>query len=286
MLPHRFQSFDGTSIHWWSALPSSVKPSAKVLLVHGLGTHSDSLHFRNLRKYLNDRGLAVYGFDLRGYGKSGGRRAFVNHWRDFREDMRLFVEVVRRDEADLPLFVLGVSMGGLIAVNYALHYPEGLRGLIALAPALDTSGVPSWRRWLLRGLSKLTPKKALRTGLDVTRLTRDLKAGREFLSDPLWQPKVTVRLASEIAAGIDETLPRLPVLKMPLLVLHGSADVVVPPVAGECLYRLAGSADKKHHVYEGAYHVLTMEINREQVFDDISLWIAERSNVRKVGNSL
>ena len=180
----------------------------------------------------------------------------------------------------MPLFLLGVSMGGLIAVNFTLHYPEGIQGLIAIAPALDTSGVPSWRRWLLRGLSRVAPKLALRTGLDVTRLTRDREAAREFLRDPMWQAKITVRLASQIAVAIDETLERLPVLTMPLLVLHGSADVVVRPIASERLYQLAGSADKQHLVYEGAYHVLTMEINREHVFEEISRWIGERIKSR------
>lgn len=283
MLSHTFKSFDGTTIRCWTAMPSSARPAAKILLVHGLGTHSACLHFRYLRDYLTGMGFAVYGFDLRGYGQSGGRRAFVNEWRDFREDLRLFVEMVERDGESVPLFLLGVSLGGLIAVNYAVHHPAGIRGVITIAAALDASGVPAWLRKLSAVLAKIAPGLRLMPGLDETRLTRDQDAQREFNSDPLRQRKITVRLASETTAAMAETLEKLPSLKVPLLVMHGSADVIVPPVAGQLLYRLAGSTDKEHNVYEGAYHVLSMEINRERVFEDIGRWVIKR--MRSVLNS-
>ena len=247
------------------------------MLVHGLGTHSQSLHFGYLRDHLTSQSFAVYGFDLRGYGRSEGRRAYVKHWVDFREDLRLFVELVRRDGASAPLFLLGVSLGGLIVVNYALHHPEGIHGLIAMAPALDASGVPAARRVLLHGLSKIAPRLALKPGLDSALLTRDSKTLQVFLSDPLWQTKVTLRLASETISAMTGTLKRLPSLKLPLLVLHGTADAIIPPIAGQRLHQLAGSADKELHLYDGAYHILSMETNRAEVFSDISAWIAKRT---------
>jgi alpha-beta hydrolase superfamily lysophospholipase len=271
-----FDSFDGTQIHCWTALPASVPPSAKIVLVHGFGTHSDSLHFRYLRDHLTGEGFAVYGFDLRGFGRSGGRRAYINRWEDFREDLRLFVNAVERDGATVPLFVLGVSLGGLIAVNYALHNPDGIRGVIAMSPALDASGVPVWRRILLRGLANIMPKLALKPGLDLTRLTRDQEAQRAFLRDPLLQTKMTLRLASETIAAMAETTKMLPHLKPALLVLHGSADVIIPPVAGKRMHDLAGCADREFRAFEGAFHILSMETNREEVFDCINSWIARR----------
>ena len=280
MLPPAFNSFDGTPIHSWAALPALVPPSAKIVLVHGFGTHSDSLHFRYLRDHLTGEGFAVYGYDLRGFGRSGGRRAYVHRWRDFREDLRLFVSAVERDGATVPLFLLGVSLGGLIAVNYALHKSDGIRGVIAMSPALDASGVPAWRRILVRGLANILPKLALKTGLDVTLLTRDPEAQRAFLSDPLLEKKMTLRLASEIIAAMAETTEMLPHLKPALLVLHGSADVIIPPVAGKRLHALAGCADKEFRLFEGAFHILSMETNREEVFDCINYWIAQRLGPR------
>jgi alpha-beta hydrolase superfamily lysophospholipase len=276
MLQSFFDSFDGTQIHCWAALPASVPPSAKIVLVHGFGTHSDSLHFRYLREHLTGGGFAVYGFDLRGFGRSGGRRAYVRRWQDFRDDLRLFMRSVERDGATAPLFVLGVSLGGLIAVNSALHNPDRIQGVIAMSPALDASGVPTWRRILLRGLANIVPKLALKTGLDVTRLTRDQEAQHAFLSDPLLQTKMTLRLASQSIAAIAETTELLPHLKPALLVLHGTADVIIPPVAGKRLHDLAGCPDKEFRAFEGAFHILSMETNRKEVFDCISLWIAMR----------
>jgi len=282
MLPPTFDSFDGARLCCWAALPSSARLTSKILLVHGLGTHSECLHFCYLRDYLTSMGFAVYGFDLRGYGRSEGRRAFVNEWKDFRQDLRHFVEMVKHDGESAPLFLLGVSLGGLIAVNYVLHHPTGIQGVITIAAALDASGVPVWLRNLSAVLAKIAPRLCLTPGLDETRLTRDQYAQREFNSDPLRQRKMTLRLATETTAAMAETLERLPLLKVPLLVMHGSADVIVPPVAGQRLYRLAGSVDKESRVYEGAYHILSMEINREQVFSDISAWIAKRLDLDKL----
>ncbi len=276
MLAPAFTSSDGTKLHCWAAAPSSGTPVAKIILVHGLGTHSRSLHFEYLRDHLTSRSCAVYGFDLRGYGRSEGRRAYINRWRDFREDVRLFVDLVQRDGASAPLFLLGVSLGGLIVVNYALHHPEGIHGVIAMAPALDASGVPASRRILLHGLSTIAPKLALKPGLNSAMLTRDSKALQVFLGDPLWQTKVTLRLAAETITAMAGTLKQLPSLKLPLLVLHGSADVIIPPIAGRRLHQLAGSADKEIRLYDGAYHILSMETNRDEVFSDISSWIAKR----------
>lgn len=114
MLAPAFISSDGTKLDCWAAAPPSGAPVAKIILMHGLGTHSRSLHFGYLRDHLTSRGCAVYGFDLRGYGRSEGRRAYINRWRDFREDVRLFVDLVQRDGASAPLFLLGVSLGGLV----------------------------------------------------------------------------------------------------------------------------------------------------------------------------
>ena len=275
MLPPTFESFDGTSIHCWAALPSEGVPSAKIILVHGFGTHSDSIHFQFLRDHLTGRGVAVYSFDLRGFGRSGGRRAFIHDWQDFRDDLRLFVETVEHAGPTVPLFLLGVSLGGLIAVNYVLHNPEGVRGVIAMSPALDPSGAPAWRRMIVRALTNVVPMLALKTGLDVTRLTRDQQAQRTFLTDPFFQRKMTLRLASQILTAMTETTTLLPRLDLPLLTLHGSEDVIIPPTSATRLHQLAGSADKTLLLFDGAFHILSMETNREEVFDGISSWIAK-----------
>ena len=280
-----YRSFDGTPIHAWSVLPTSAAPRAKVILVHGFGTHSESIHFQFLRDHLTRAGVAVYGLDLRGFGRSGGRRAFVHDWQDFLEDLRLFVQAVERSGPPLNLFLSGVSLGGLIAVNYALHSPQGIAGVIALSPALEASGVPAWRRMLARGLASAFPTMALKTGLDGTRLTRDQDAQRAFLSDPFLQSAITLRLASQTLVAMAETAALLPRLELPLLVLHGLEDVIVPPTSAMRVHQLAGSADKELLLFEGALHVLSMETNREQVFDCISSWISNRSERRAIRES-
>lgn len=273
MFPSTFKTFDGLTLQSNVSL-SETKPSkAKVILVHGLGDHSQGLPYINLKNYLIKNKISVYSFDLRGHGKSEGQRMFINSWQDFRNDLHTFTDFVTSEEPATPLFLIGLSLGGLIALNYAQYHPTELTGVIVAAPAVDASGVPALVKLMIPFLSRLMPKGSINPGLDLNRISRDKSAVQAYTSDPLFQTKTTPRLASEVIKSMDETRNMASQLKLPLLILHGTEDTIVKPDGSAAFLELVGSSDKKRISYEGAYHNLFLEPNKESIFADILQWI-------------
>jgi alpha-beta hydrolase superfamily lysophospholipase len=274
MFPARLQTSDGLSLRTHSFRSATGSARAGVLFVHGLGDHGQALPYRCLAEALAPCGFGVYGFDLRGHGQSDGRRLYVNAWRDFLGDLRLVLEQVQRADSDRPVFLIGLSLGGLLALNYAQHHPAGLKGVVAVAPAVDASGVPALMRALIPLIARVAPRLSLDLGLDLTRISRDAAAARAYADDPLLTlGKSTPRMAAEVLAAIAETQAGAASLCLPLLILHGAEDKIVPPSGSAEFFQKAGALDKQRRVYAGAYHNLFLEANRAQVFGDIVTWM-------------
>ncbi len=251
-------------------------PHANIILVHGIGDQVEGVPYATAARSLAQRGMRVHRLELRGHGASGGEKMYIDTWQDFRHDLHHFVQHVKRQDAKLPLFVVGISMGGLIVVNYAEHYPKELAGVIALAPALgETGGSPALRA-ILPLLSRLTPRVRIDPKLDLAKLTRDPQMRQEYLADPLYQSKITPRIASELLKTIQETRAGAPKFAVPLFILHGTADTITSPQGSFEFYEMAGVQDKTYKRYEGAYHNLFVETNREEIYDDITKWIDVR----------
>lgn len=270
--PSAFATHDGLTLACHHRAPVAA-PRGHVVVLHGMGEHGSSLPHRNLAGHLGAAGFAVYGFDWRGHGRSDGRRMHADSWRDLRNDLRAFMDLVQRHAPDGPLFLVGLSLGGLLALNYALHHPLGLRGVVAVAPAVEASGAPAMVRMIVPMLSRVAPRLSLNPGLDLTRISRDAAAVREYTSDPNFQVRTTSRLAAEVMSAMAETCAHAPAFPLPLLTLHGTADTIVPPAGSERFHELVRVADKERRTYPGAYHNLFIELNRTEVFDDMVRWL-------------
>ena len=255
-------------------LPSGV-PRAAVIFVHGLGDHS-GLH-PTVSEALVPLGISVTAPDLRGNGRSPGRRGHVDAWSRFREDLRRLVAVTRATNPEAPLFLAGFSLGGLVVLDYTLHHGEDLRGVIALAPPLGELGVPRVLLALGRVVSRVWPGFSLRTGMDLSGLSRDPEVVRDILADPLFHRLGSARLSTEVTetvAVVQEHAPRFPV---PVLVLHGGADRMVPPEGSRRFVGRVRQADKRLIEYPDAYHALLADLDRERVLADLCDWIINRS---------
>lgn len=250
-------------------------PARAVLInIHGLGDHSGL--YPTLVQHFQTRGITVHAMDLRGNGRSGGQRAYVERWEEYREDLHRFVQLVAEEEAGRPIFLLGNSLGGLIVLDYALHYPRGLRGVIAASPPLGRLGVPAPLLALGRVLSRVWPRFSIRTGMDLSGLARDPVVVETVLSDPLFHRVGTARLSTEVVAAIarvQEAAPRFP---LPLLVLHGSADRMVPPDGSRAFVARVGHPDHELREYAGAFHVLFADLDHQRVLTDVERWIEAR----------
>lgn len=274
MFPPKFQTADGLTLQTFTALPTPGPASASVIVLHGLGDYGRASPYRNLAQALTARGLAVYGFDQRGHGHSDGERLYINAWRELREDVGVFVQLVRGVSEGRPVFLLGLSLGGLLALNYAEHQPAGLAGVVAVAPAVDSSGVSVLMRAAIPLIARVAPRLSLTLGLDLKSISRDAAAAQAYAEDPLLNlGKSTPRMAAEVLRVITETQANAPNLRLPLLILHGAEDKIVPPAGSAEFFQKAGAPDKARHVYEGAYHNLFLETNRAEVFDEIAGWL-------------
>jgi alpha-beta hydrolase superfamily lysophospholipase len=267
---------DGIALRVRTDEPVSA-PRARVVVIHGIGDQVDGVPYVTAAAALSARGFAVRRLELRGHGLSGGRRVYVRAWSDYRDDVGQFVGLVAAERPALPVFLAGVSMGGLIVTNFAAHRPDALRGVVAVAPALGDTGGSRLLLALLPVLSRVVPALPLDPKLDLSRLTRDPDLQRAYVADPLYQTRVTPRLAAELLAAIADTRERAAGFRVPLLVLHGTADAFTSPAGSREFYERAAIGDKTYKSYEGAYHNLLVETNREAIYDDIGAWISQRS---------
>lgn len=271
-----FKTNDGLELR--TRLDEPTTPAqAKIILVHGIGDQIDGVPYQTAAKELAVRGFSVHRLELRGHGTSGGEKMYVDTWDDFRSDLHAFVQAVAAEPPTLPIFLLGISMGGLIVTNYASHYADGIAGVVAAAPAVgDTGGSPVLRA-ILPLMSRFTPRLRVDAGLDLAHLTRDPELQKAYLADPLYQTKITPRIAAELLATVKDTRARAPAFKTPLLILHGTADTLTSPQGSHEYFEMAGVKDKTYKSYEGAYHNLFVETNRAQVYDDIAEWVNART---------
>lgn len=264
---------DGLRLKTRLVRPATGPARALVVVVHGLGDHLEALPYRTLAAALAERGLATFRFDLRGHGRSEGPRMFVENWPVLMDDLGRVMAAARATEPHAPLFLLGLSLGGLIALRYAQTQPAGLRGLILLAPAVSAAGAPPLIRVLMPVLGRLLPRLALDPRLDRAGIARDPAAVAEYTGDPLFQVKTTARLAAEMLAAMPPALAAAPHMQMPLLILHGAADTIVPPAGSAAFFERADSADKTRKTYPGGYHNLLIDSNRAEVLADLCAWV-------------
>lgn len=273
MIEGRFAGHDDIEL-FRRAWPAYGVPCGVLINVHGLGDHSGL--YGAVSDHFTSRGFAVHAPDVRGNGRSPGPRGHVGAWREYREDLRRFVDLVGREEPGLPIFLLGHSLGGLIVLDYALHRPEGLRGVIAAAAPLGTLAVPAALLLLGRAMSRVWPGFSLETGMDLSGLARDPAIAAELLADPLFHRRASARLSTEVAAAITRVQDGAARFPLPLLLLHGTADRMVPPDGSRRFAARVSHPDRRLVEYAGGYHALFADQGRDRVLADLDEWMMAR----------
>lgn len=261
---------DGTPLllrHWSVA---DGEPWASVLLVHGLAEHCG--RYEHVGAQLARAGLDVHGFDLRGFGGSGGARASIDRWSQFHDDLEERLVAVRSIAPTRPLVLLGHSMGGLVALGYVLDGRARPDLLVLSAPAIGAR-IPLWQRALIGSLRRIAPGMAISNRLDPDDLSCVDAVGEDYVQDPLNQHKSTVRFAHAAFGEQRRVAGSLDRLSMPTLVVHGADDAIVPTIASEPLEGHAGVTRK---VYPGLRHELHNEVAGPQVVSDELDWIRDR----------
>jgi len=268
-----FKGYGGLELYYQKWTPEG-RYRAVLVYVHGFGDHC-SRHVNLVNKVV-ESSMALYSFDLRGHGRSPGQRGYIGSWEELREDVGAVIRLARENEHALPIFLMGHSMGGLIVLEYALHYPEGLAGVIASAPAIGEVGVPLWKMSLGRMLSKVWPRFSMKAGLNDGDMSRDPEVVKASDEDPLTHGRGTTRLAAEVQDAIAWTVSHAHDFAVPLLILHGDADRVVPPEVSRSFYENVALEDKERIEYKGGYHELDNDTNHAEVLGDLVDWMDHR----------
>jgi acylglycerol lipase len=265
-----FESSGGVSLFEQYWLPGT-EPRGVVAIVHGYAEHSG--RYAHVAEFLADRGYAVEAFDLRGHGRSAGGRALVKSANEYLLDTGRFLYRVRERHLGQPIFLLGHSMGGLIAALYVITRKPSIDGLIVSGPAINASGAPLLMRLAVGALARVSPRHGM-MALDANAISRDRQVVIDYVSDPLvYTGKMQAGLLAALMRAVARIDRDMEEIELPLLVMHGREDRLAPVAASELLYARASSTDKTLKVYDGLYHEIFNEPEREMVLGDLASWL-------------
>lgn len=266
----QFIGAGSTELYYQSWKPIG-RPQASVAITHGFGEHGG--RYFNLVKHLVPPGYAVYALDHRGHGRSPGKRGHINRWNEYRDDVRGFIRLIRHHEPNLPVFLLGHSLGGLIALEYVLRDPDGLKGVIVSGPLLVQARISPAIIAVARILSRLMPSLAIKTGLDAAALSRDPAVVKEYQEDPLVHSYGTPRLSTEITAAQRWTNAHAADINLPIMMILGGQDKLVSPEGGRRFFAHVTFADKELKEYPDAYHEPHNDVIADHVIWDVRRWL-------------
>lgn len=254
--------------HW----PAGDNAFASLLIVHGLGEHSG--RYEHVGERLAADGVHVHAYDQRGFGGSGGPRAYVDTWDDIFDDLEERLEAARTAAPDVPAVLYGHSLGGLIALAYTLVDRPKPDLLVLSAPGLEDR-LPAWKRQLARVLDRVVPRLLVNNGIAEDQLARDPRPDFVYLDDPLMENRSTVRfgaLGFANQASARRTVEALEHLPVPTLVIHGADDPIVPITASALLERFP---EVRRIVYPGLRHEVHNEAE-SRALADILAWLREQ----------
>lgn len=246
------------------------KARAIVVICHGVNSHSGQYSW--VAEQLVAGGLAVYALDLRGRGKSGGERFYVDNIADYVSDLSNLITLVKSREADLAVFLLGHSAGGVVSCVYTLENQAELAGLICESFAFKVPA-PDFALAVIKGLSYVAPHLGV-LKLKNEDFSRDPRAVQALNSDPLITDEVQPAKTVAALVRADERLKKeFPLITLPVIILHGTADKATVPEGSQFFYDTVGSGDKTLNLYNGHYHDLFNDIGKDEVMADTKGWI-------------
>ncbi|MGF7218022.1 alpha-beta hydrolase superfamily lysophospholipase [Spirosoma lacussanchae] len=269
-----FRSEEGLTVSYkmWHAVGT---PEAVVVLAHGFNAHSG--YFQWAAEQLAVRQYEVYAIDFPGRGNSDGERYYVADYNQFVRELDKLVDITKAARPGLPTFLLGHSAGGVLSSIYALEHQAKLSGFICESFAFQVPA-PDFALAVLKGLSHVFPHA------HVLRLKNEdfsrMSSVVEFMNnDPLIADEVQPTKTVQQLSLADERLKaEMANITLPLLILHGTDDKVTKPSGSQYFYETSSSTDKTLKLYEGHYHDLLNDAEREVVMQDILGWIDKRTH--------
>lgn len=241
-----------------------------VAICHGVNSHSG--YYLWAGEQLAAHGLAVYALDLHGRGKSDGERFYLEKLGDYLDDVNALVTLAKSREPGLPVILFGHSAGGVVSCVYTLEHQAELAGLICESFAYQVAA-PDFALAVVKGLSHLAPHAHV-LRLKNEEFSRDPQVVDAMNNDPFIAHEVQpTRTVAELVRADERLKKEFPLITLPVLILHGTADKVTNPKGSQFFYDTAGSTDKTLKLYEGHSHDLLNDFDKEKVMADVQAWI-------------
>lgn len=263
-----WQAADGTQIYAQGWEPQQA--TGVVCVVHGQGDHSG--RYAHVAAALGEAGYATLTCDHRGHGKSQGPRGHTPSYEALLDEIDRLLEEAARRYPGRPRFLYGQSMGGNLALNYALRRRPPIAGVIATSPWLRLAfAPPAWKVVLGRALDRLAPSFTQASGLDITAIARDSEEVRAYAHDPLNHDQISPRLFNCCYAAGLWALDHAAEFPLPLLLMHGAADRITSAEASrEFAAKAPGCTFKR---WDGCYHEVHNEPERQEMFAMTIDWL-------------
>ncbi|MCE1252141.1 MAG: alpha/beta hydrolase [Anaerolineae bacterium] len=259
---------------WW--LPKG-ELNGVVVICHGIAEHSG--RYAHVAEMLCGQGFAAGSFDLVNHGRSGDLSIFVDAFDTYLADMDIFMEQAQQKAAGKPVFMLGHSMGGTVTTLYVItRQPQNLKGFILSAPAVKIgSDISPFLIKVSGVISALAPH--LKTiVLDNDTISKDPEVKRRYDADPLnYRGGVPARTGAELNRAIGRIQANFKAVTLPFLLMHGTADRLADINGSRMLYEQAASKDKTFKTYQGLFHEIMNEPEKDLVFEDILAWLKTHS---------
>jgi len=269
---------EGRKVHTYTWLPAG-KPRALLFLCHGYGELLVP-YYNQLAESARGSGILAFGHDHVGHGRSEGERVQISDYEDYTEPLLTHCREMKEKHPNLPLFLVGHSLGGLISLLSVLEAQDLFAGLVLMGPLihLDPKLAGSFMKCLASMLSKVWPSFSL-TGIDVKMVTSDPEWQKKKTEDPLhYHGGAKARQGHLTIEALDSLPTQFSQLTLPYLILHGAGDQICSPSGSEALHKEASSADKTLKLVEGALHNLYAEkepIRSEAIKDTVD-WVVAR----------
>ena len=247
----------------------------RLVIAHGLGEHSG--RYNHLMSRLVPEGISIWALDFCGHGQSEGKRGHVHSFRQYLSDLDKFVDIASKDTPpSSEIFLLGHSLGGLIAIHYALEFADKLHGLVVSSPVLAFKvKVPAFKLLMGNVMSAVWPGLSMANELDPTKISHDQSIVEAYIQDPLVHNRVTARWFTEFVSAMERSSRSASKLNVPILMQIAGNDCLVDAEASQTFFNYLSLKDKTIHVYNDLYHEVynEPEKDRVKVLDDLVEWI-------------
>ncbi|XP_059140791.1 monoglyceride lipase-like [Physella acuta] len=253
-------------------------PKALVFICHGAGEHC--LWYGQLAAMFTEKDMFVFAHDHEGHGQSGGPRMHITDFRHYSQDVYDHIDTIKKEFPNVPVFIIGHSMGGAVAILAALDHPEYFRGVVLIGPCVtpEQDTVGPVRIFLGKIASRIIPQCPV-LWLDDADISRDKSICQKYKDDPLnYHGGMKAKWAYSLLLLLQEIEAKLKTITWPFFVLHGDSDKIVNSKGSEALFREASSKDKCLKIYPNCYHQLHYEIEPDgsAIRNDILDWIIQR----------